>query len=385
MDRKMLHKILGLFFIFSFAYGQSIGQNKANLSENKKWDGIDTSKHTVPLKELMVYESGDYDFPVLNRKVFVDKYRGDKFLYVKEPVISIEMNGEAKAYPLSILRYYEILNDEVGGIPVLIAYCSLCNSAMVFDKRINFKGESYALDFLYPKMARQSNMVVKDKQTNTLWQQFDGKGLVGKLSGAELTQLSFVLMSYKDFFVNYPNGKILTPESDPKMQFYKGYMMNPDVGYADINSDPHFFLGKVDARLSPKELVLVLKLKDRFFVYPFSAMTKENMIQDKPSGSEVVIFYNPNMVSILDKELIKESKNIGYAIAYSPQVKGKRLKFAKAENGFIDTKTGSHWNMLGTCIDGKYKGEKLQPYIYTQTFAFAILAFHPEAVVYEKK
>lgn len=378
-------KLLFAFIAFQVLAMSLYAQDKASLSENKNWSNIDTAKHTVPLKEFMVYQLGNYELPTLDRKVFVDKNRTDQFLFNKEPVIAVEINGEAKAYPLSVLRYYEILNDVAGGVPILLTYCSLCNSAIAFDRRLNYAGVDHVLDFVYPKIVRQSNMVVKDKQTNTLWQQFDGNAVVGNLSGTTLKQAPFVLMSYQDFFINYPKGKILTPESDPKMQFYKGYLMNPDVGYADLNREPHFFTLKPDPRLAPKEPVIVLKLKDQFFVYPFSSLSKENTLRDNPGGVDIVIFYNPSMVSILDKELIRESKEIGYAIAYSPIVKGKTLKFLKIENGFKDTKTSSVWNMMGKCTEGKLKGEKLQEIPYTQTFAFTILAFHPNAVVFGKK
>jgi hypothetical protein len=382
--RNICQSLLFLF-VLQVLSGRIYAQDKVALSENKNWSGIDTSKRLVPLSGFMVYGNGDYDFPVLDKKVFGEKIRGDQFFYEKEPVIAVEIGGFAKAYPLSMLRYYEIINDELGGVPLLLTYCSLCNSAIAYDRRLKKDGKEITLDFVYPKIVRESNMVIKDRQTQSLWQQFEGLALVGTLSGAVLTEAPFILMSYRDFYTNYPTGRILTPDSDPRMQFYKGYLMNPDVGYADVESEPHFYTKKTDPRLPPKEPVLSLKMDDKFFVFPHSLLSKENPFQDKIAGTDVVIFYSSGMVSILDKQEIRVSKDVGYGVAYSSVVKGKTLKFEKFETGFKDTKTSSIWNILGKCIEGKYVGESLQKLDFQETFAFAILAFHPEAVVYEEK
>lgn len=113
-----------------------------------------------------------------------------------------------------MLSYHEIVNDSVGGIPFAITYCPLCNTATVFERRINQKGRNYTLKFGTSGMLRMSNLVMWDEQTETWWQHINGEGLVGELSGTKLHTIPSKVISLNNFIEFYSDGKVMMPVVD---------------------------------------------------------------------------------------------------------------------------------------------------------------------------
>lgn len=126
-----------------------------------------------------------------------------------EPVLSLIINGDARAYPLRILLWHEIVNDVVGGVPVLVSYCPLCNSGVVYDRRLG--GE--VLVFGNTGRLRHFDMVMYDRQSESWWQQFTGEAIVGESSGTALRIVPARLESLDKFRRRAPNGKLLVPNS----------------------------------------------------------------------------------------------------------------------------------------------------------------------------
>ncbi len=168
----------------------------------------DTSKKTVLLSEFTVAVPKGA-FAVLNHPKFIKSGEGLQVYFKHEPVISISIKGQAKAYPLSILTVHEIANDTLNGHPILVTYCPLCNASVVYDRRMHHKGKDHLLHFSVSGMLRNSDMVMFDTQTETWWQQLMGEALVGELSGAELTIIPSLLISMEEFIKRYPDGQIL--------------------------------------------------------------------------------------------------------------------------------------------------------------------------------
>ena len=127
------------------------------------------------------------------------------WLQDNEPVILLELDGTAKAYPLQILIWHEIVNDRIGNTPVSVTYCPLCNSSVVFDRRI----DGTLLDFGTTGLLRNSDLVMYDRQTETWWQQFTGEGIVGPHTGRELKMIPSRVAAFEDFRKAYPNGAVL--------------------------------------------------------------------------------------------------------------------------------------------------------------------------------
>ncbi len=355
----------------------AIGQkNPQKLALNWK---TDTTKRAVPLSEFTALMLPD-GIPPIDQPKFWLKEEGDKVFFAHEPVISIEINGEAKAYPLSILMYHEIVNDQVGGVPIAATYCPLCNAAIVFDQRLNVKGKDYLFDFGVSGMLRHSDMVMYDRQTETWWQQFTGEALVGELTGATLEILPSMLISYEEFFATYPEGWVLSTETGKDF----AYGENPYVDYDNLNNkQPRLFKEEVDERLPAMERVININAGGYDRIYPLSTIQKAGVINDNPHDVPIVIFHQKGVVSVLDNGDIKKAKDIGAVTVFSRRYKGKILSFKKvSDNYFRDDLTGSMWTISGKCIRGIMKGRELTPMIHGNHFAFAWFAFKPHCEIY---
>ena len=178
--------ILSLFiFVACFHSEKLISQinNPKNIPFNWK---TDLSKHSVELSEIQIVLAKG-SFPTLDHPKFVNKQDGLKDYFSREPVIAVEINGEAKAYPLNILTMHEISNDMLGNKPILVTYCPLCNSGIVYERTLMINGENQIFEFEPSGMLRNSDMVMLDRKTESLWQQLTGTGIAGELDKKELT------------------------------------------------------------------------------------------------------------------------------------------------------------------------------------------------------
>ena len=374
-------KILFTLFLtaaFNISFFAQV-QNPERL--DKRWK-TDTTKHSVSLSEYIALMPRD-GFQVLNYPKFLKKKEGLKAFYKNEPVVSVEINNTAKAYSLNILSYHEISNDTLSGVPILVSYCPLCNSAIVFSRNIKIDGKSKVAQFGIAGMLRKSNMVMWDDLTESWWQQIMGEAVVGKLTGTQLKIIPSQVISVKEFFDNYPNGQILSNKTG-FAQAEKRYGKNYYVKYDSVGKKPsRFFQGKVDSRLSAMERIVGLSVNGEYKAYPFSVIRKKDVINDNFNSQNIVIFYEQGTVSVLDKSKLNESKNIGSATVFIPEINGKKLTFKKLNNGFTDIQTNSVWNISGKCISGKMKGSQLRTKIHGNHFAFAWFSFHPATAVYK--
>jgi hypothetical protein len=366
-------------FIFLLATsslpGVSAQINEGNVTQ--MWE-TDTSKVTVPLDELWIFLKRD-KIPPIDDPVYYSETEASGIFFENEPVVTVVEDSIAKAYPLSILTYHEVLNDRSGDVYFSVSYCPLCNSAVVFNRRVEHLGQAYLLDFGTSGMLRKSNLVMWDRQTETWWQQITGTGLAGKLAGVELDMLPCQIISVSDFFESYPGGLILSTNTGHNRK----YGVNPYEHYDDTGTTkPRFFDEEPDKRLPAMERVVHIFGKQTPKIYPFSLMREEQVINDSHEGLDVVVFFKDGTVSILDNKKISESKTIGSVTVYSPIVDGQQLTFTSATKGFKDEQTGSLWNLTGQCTKGKYHGMQLRPVVYGNHFAFAWLYFYPETVIY---
>ncbi len=128
------------------------------------------------------------------------------FLGDREPVVSIELNGDVRAYPLQILTWHEIVNDNIGGQPVVVTFCPLCNTALALESVL----DGQVLDFGVSGFLRNSDLIMYDRQTETWWQQVTGEGIVGSLTGTKLTSVPAQIVAWQDFRDNFPEGQVLS-------------------------------------------------------------------------------------------------------------------------------------------------------------------------------
>ena len=166
------------------------------------WE-TDFSFHTVPFDSILSGGPPRDGIPPIDNPTFVEIKDADEWLETLEPVVSFELNGDARAYPLQILMWHEIVNCTVGGAPVSVTFCPLCNSAIVFDRNFN----DLVLTFGTSGMLRNSDLIMWDRQTETWWQQLTGEGIIGQLAGHKLTFIPAQIISWEDFKAANPKGQ----------------------------------------------------------------------------------------------------------------------------------------------------------------------------------
>ena len=333
----------------------------------------DFSRRTVEWSDILSGGPPKDGIPAVDNPQYESIAAGDEWLEDLEPVILFSHGDVARAYPLSILIWHEIVNDEVDGLPVSITFCPLCNASITFAR--NFDGQ--VLDFGTTGRLRNSDLIMYDRQTETWWQQFTGEGIVGKYAGEQLNFLSSQVISWGDFKEAHPDGDVL---SRPNMPRNYGY--NPYVGY-DSTSRPFLFLGTPDSRLEPAERVLGLTTETEAIAYPFEALKEAGVVHDSFGGVDLAIFHRAGLASALDTSVISKGRDIGAVAVFERQLGDQLLTFSRNEDGtFSDAETGSTWDILGEATDGPLAGEKLTPVLHFDHFWFAWAAFFPATELY---
>ncbi len=270
----------------------------------------DFTKHTVPLGEFVSGGPGKDGIPAIDAPKFVDVREADEWLEAREPVIELELAGDARAYPLQILIWHEIVNGEVGGTPVAVTFCPLCNTALVFDRRLDAR----VLDFGTTGNLRNSDLVMYDRQTETWWQQFGGRALVGELAGKELEQVPSRIVAWEDFEREHPDGKVLSRETG----YSRSYGENPYTGYDDVDSRPFFAADNGDdERLAPKERVVYIERGGEAVAIPLSRLAKEGELDVEVGGERLVVTWEPGVRSALDSGSIAAGREVGSATVRS--------------------------------------------------------------------
>jgi len=365
----------------SLASGQSVKPDpnyREKLASSRiSTDGwkTDFSRHTVSFSEILSGGVPRDGIPPIDNPKFTTPAEADSWLRSQEPVIAFEFNGDARAYPLQIITWHEIVNDVVGGLPVAVSFCPLCNSAVVFDRRLG--GVVY--DFGVSGNLRNSDLIMWDRQTESWWQQFTGNAIVGRLAGQKLTLLASSIIAWSDFKAANPKGKVLSRNTG----YVRRYGDNPYVGYDRIDNPPFLFDGELDGRLLPKERVVAVTIGDADAAFPFSVLRKERIVNYRLNGQEMVVFFKPGTRSALGARSIADAKDVGATGVFDPNLDGTRLSFrVDGNNNFVDRETGSVWNILGESTEGRLAGKRLTPIVHANHFWFAWGAFKPDTKIY---
>ena len=284
------------------------------------WD-TDFSKHTVPLSEFQSGGPGKDGIPSLDERRFESVAEAGEWLADREPVIELELDGVARAYPIQILVWHEIVNDEVAGIPVAVTFCPLCNTALVFDRRLD-DGDG-VLDFGTTGKLRHSDLVMYDRQTESWWQQFGGEAVVGELAGATLEQLPAQIVAWEDFAREHPDGEVLSQDTG----FERDYGRNPYAGYDDVDSGPLFpAAGTDDNRLLPKERVVFIERGDEAVAIPFPELAKARQMTVEVGGERLEVRWVPGVTSPLDSGFVAAGRDVGTA-EVSSAANGEEVPF----------------------------------------------------------
>lgn len=350
--------------------GPAVGDDDLRVTTSQ-WD-TDFSIHSVPLSEFLGGGPPKDGIPPIDSPKFISSDEADEYVEDGEPVAVVEVNGDVRAYPLQIMTWHEIVNDEIGGEPVAITFCPLCNSTVAFKRVID--GEP--VEFGTTGNLRRSDLVMYDRLTESWWQQITAEAIVGELTGTELEVIPSQILSYEEFKDQNPDGQVLSRDTGNE----RPYGQNP---YAFYDSQDDTLIGldeSPDDTLPAKERVTAIQTDSGAVVYPFSRLEKEAPINDEIEGDPVVVLFDPDVRSALDTGTIAEGRKTGGGGVFESTVDGEVLTFAAGgEPGtFRDEQTGSTWNVGGKATSGELEGTQLTQIPSDDQFWFALAAFFEE-------
>lgn len=344
------------------------------LDNNSEWPITDFKNTSVDFSEILSGGPPKDGIPSIDDPKFIGVGEASDWLKDDEPVIVVTGDKTSKAYPLQILIWHEIVNDKIDDTAITVTFCPLCNASIVFDRTI----DGVVHDFGTTGRLRRSDMVMYDRQTESWWQQFTGQGIIGKMNGVTLLQIPSHIVSFENFKKYNSDGLVLSHDTG----LNRDYGRNPYPGYDNINSSPFLFRGKTSDRLPPMERVLTLRSEESTLLFGLTALKEQPVLNAEFEDKFVTVFSFASMNSALDKSRINESKLILSAAIYDATVDGKKLTFELREGQAVDQETGSGWNIFGIAETGPLSGKKLQQLDGGVHFAFAWLAFDPEAQIF---
>lgn len=292
------------------------------------WPDTDFSRHGVPLDEIIsggVPKDGipAIDDPRFNAASTVED------LGSQEPVIAVTIGGETRGYPLRILTWHEIVNDTVGGQPVSVTYCPLCNSSIVFDRRVDGR----TLDFGTTGKLRKSDLVMYDRQTESWWQQFLGEAIVGEMTGRRLTMLPSAVVPFGRFLSEHPDAKVLVP-ANPRA---RPYGENP-YAYYDSAARPFLYQGDLPEGIPAMARVVAVGTQ----AWSLDKLRREGTVV----AGGLTLTWEPGMNSALDSQAIAEGRDVG------------------------------------TVRVTRGQGDVARDVVHDVTFAFVFHAFHPDGTLH---
>ncbi|MEM6465850.1 MAG: DUF3179 domain-containing protein [Pseudomonadota bacterium] len=279
-----------------------LAQSRVPRGWARAWPNTDFTSASVPLNEIMSGGVGRDGIPALDGAAYAPASQDDG-IPGQEPVLTVALEGaEEHAYPIRYLTWHEIVNDTIAGIPVAITYCPLCNSALVFDRRV----DGQVLTFGVSGNLRHSDMIMYDRETESWWQQFTGEAIVGTLVGAVLrTEVSW-MESRDQFAARNPQGPVMAQPNYPRT-----YGRNPYRGY-DTSSNPFLYRGENPPH-GIEPLMRVVRVGNR--AWPMTRFENTTVIEE----AGVRLNWEGTMASPLDRDAIWDGRDIGMIRVQDPK------------------------------------------------------------------
>ena len=290
----------------------------------------------------------------------------------REAVVVLEIDGDARAYPVRVMIWHEIVNDVVGGVPVSVTYCPLCNSAATYVRVANGVETTFGTSgSLY-----LSALVMYDRATESLWTHFDGVSVAGVLTGTELELLASPLLSWADFRAAYPDGLVL---DETETGYGRPYGSNPYVGYDDEDTFPFLFLGPGDDRAVAKQRIVGVTRNSETKAYTHDIVSGDlvNALNDVVGGEAIAILWAAGQGSALDEATIEDGRDVGSVGVFLATIGDETLTFSAVDGVIRDDQTGPEWSVVGESIDGELDGTVLERIPHLDTFWFAWATYRP--------
>lgn len=320
------------------APGMARGADAAPVAWRAEWPRTDFNTAAVAFDEIISGGPPKDGIPAIDAPRFRSVAAIADSLPDIEPVITLVIGDDARAYPLRILVWHEIVNDTVGGVPVAVTFCPLCNAALVFDRRIDGGPDGpTALTFGTTGKLRHSDLVMYDRQTESWWQQFLGAAIVGTLTGTRLRLLPVRIESYgrmKQRLAGRRDGvRVLVPADAGR----RAYGRNPYVGY-DGAQAPFLYRGPYDRPIPPLARVVVVD----GMAWALDLLRARRTIR----AGDLRLGWTPGQASALDTGVIADGRDVG--------------------NVVVQRRTAAGWTDA----------------VYDVSFAFAFHAFHPDGTLH---
>ncbi|MDA1133024.1 MAG: DUF3179 domain-containing protein [Proteobacteria bacterium] len=294
-----------------------------------RWPATDWSRVTIDLAEVISGGVPRDGIRSIDAPEFVP-VAAQTALAGTEPVIGLVVNGVARAYPLQILIQHEIVNDVIGGVPVAVTFCPLCNTSVVYERTV----DGAVLDFGVSGMLRHSDLIMYDRQTESWWQQFTGDAIAGAHAGTILRALPSRLESWDAFRARAPTGEVLTGT--------RRYGFNPYAGY-DSSRRPFLYAGALPDGIAPLARVVTVDHADGSReAWALDLLRAEGVVET----GDLVLRWTPGQNSALDAPLIADGIDVGNVVVQR-----------RTADGLEDAR-------------------------YRVDFAFAFKAFHPDGVLH---
>jgi hypothetical protein len=304
------------------------------------------------------------DDPVFEQASAVD------WLDDREAVLVLQLDGEARAYPIQVLMWHEIVNDEVAGRPVAVTYCPLCNSGVAFDRTV----DGQTLDFGTSGSLYLSALVMYDRQTESLWTHFDGRAVVGTLAGAELEMLPMSTVAWGAFRQAHPDAEVLSKATG----YDRPYGRNAYRGYDQSDAPlPGFFPGAVDPRQAGMARVVGFGDGDEAVAVLTEHLAEVGVVNLELDGRPVVAWHVSGTASALHRDRVADGDDVGATGVFFTD----GSVFSRDGTELVDDTTGTRWNVLGEAVRGPRTGERLKPVTHLDTFWFAWSSYRPETAL----
>jgi len=354
--------VVGGVWYYQYSYYRSpIVEEAVVEASHRVIEETDGVKHSIPLEDIQVGNPNKDGIPSIDEPVFESIYTADQYLDDNGLGLMVEVSGRYRFYPYQILVWHEIVNDTFMGEELLVTFCPLCYTGIVFDREV----EGDVLEFGVSGKLWNSNLLMYDRATESYWSQALGEAVVGEKTGTVLEDYPWLIVSWDTFKTNYSSGQVLSRDTG----FNRDYTQDPyePEGYYE-SADVWFTLSNEDGRLHAKEFVYGYDTGDFAKAYSEKDVKEIGIINDQVGDEYLLVFWDDNLETVR---------------AFSRQVDGNVLSFEKTDDFLRDTTTESLWNFDGEAVSGDHRGIGMSTLILEPSFWFSWATSYPQTEIYQ--
>ncbi|MFW5827069.1 MAG: DUF3179 domain-containing protein [Alkalispirochaeta sp.] len=338
----------------------------------------DFSRATVSYAEVLSGGPPKGGIPALDQPRFETVQEAGRWIADREPVMVLESSllrdenssggNSVHVYPLQVVMWHEIVNDEIDGVPVTVTYCPLCNTGIAFSRR----HEGTVLSFNTTGRLRFSNLIMFDRETESWWQQASGESIAGFFAGTRLQTVPIMMLPFSEIRESMPEARVLSKDTG----FNRAYGSNPYRGY-DSSSEPFLLRNAsqlVESGSNGRGLldrVVSLEHNGETTSVTYSALQEELVIERTVGGDRFYFLWEGGTASALDSSVIAEGADVGSGNAFFARTRGGDAVELRRDGDRIVDETGSQWNAAGRAVAGHRERARLRPAVGVQHFWFS--------------